>query len=117
MTRHSLVHAKVCVIIDRLQSALNSIKRYYSTRRIKLNPSKTQAVFFTKRRTRELPTSDLLLDGYSIPWRDRAKYLGLTLDKKLTFYPHFDHISWIELANRRCEQEVHAFSGPESSSL
>jgi hypothetical protein len=45
-------HAKADVIIDRLQSALNTIKRYYSTWRIKLNPSKTQAVFFTKRRTR-----------------------------------------------------------------
>jgi hypothetical protein len=68
------------VIIDRLQSALNTIKRYYSTWRIKLNPSKIQAVFFTKRRTRELSTSDLSLDGYSIPWSDRAKYLGLILD-------------------------------------
>jgi hypothetical protein len=58
-------HAKADVIIDRLQSALNKVKRYYSTCRIKLNPSKTQAVFFTKR-TRELPTSDLSLDGYSI---------------------------------------------------
>jgi hypothetical protein len=50
-------HAKTDVIIDRLQSsALNTIKRYYSTWRIKLNPAKTRAVFFTKRRTRELPT-------------------------------------------------------------
>jgi hypothetical protein len=55
-------HAKADVIIDRLQSALNKIKRYYS----KLNPSKTQAVFFTKRRTREPFTSDLSLDGYYI---------------------------------------------------
>jgi hypothetical protein len=74
-------HAKAdAVIIDRLQSALNTVKRYYSTCRIKLNPSKTQAVFFTKR-TRELPTSDLSLDGYTIPLSDRAKYLGLFLDK------------------------------------
>jgi hypothetical protein len=72
---------------------LNTIKRYYSTWRIKLNPSKTQAVFFTKRRTRELPTSDLSLDGYSMAWSDRAKYLDLILDKKLTFSPHFDYVS------------------------
>jgi hypothetical protein len=43
-------HAKADVIIDRLQSTLNTIKRYYSM--IKFNPSKTQVVFFTKRRTR-----------------------------------------------------------------
>jgi hypothetical protein len=88
-------HAKEDVIIDRLQSALNIIKRYYSTWRVKLNPSKIQAVFFTKKRTRELPTSDLSLDGYSILWSDRAKYLGLILDKKLTFSPHFDYMSRI----------------------
>jgi hypothetical protein len=42
------------------------------------------------RLTKNLPTSDLSLDGYSIPWSDRTKHLGLILDKKLTFSPHFD---------------------------
>jgi hypothetical protein len=37
-------HSKADVIIDRLQSALNTVKGYYSTWRIKVNPSKTQAV-------------------------------------------------------------------------
>jgi hypothetical protein len=82
-------YLKADVIIDWLQSALNTIKRYYSTWRIKLHPSKTQAVFFTKRTTRELPTTDLSLDGYSIPWSDRAKCLGLILDKKLTPHQNF----------------------------
>jgi hypothetical protein len=36
-------HAKADVNIDRLQSVLNTIKRYYSN---KLNPSKTQAEDF-----------------------------------------------------------------------
>jgi hypothetical protein len=62
---------------------------------IQLSPSNLspQAVFFTKRIIRELPKSDLFLDGYSIPWIDRAKYLSLILDKKLTFSPHFDYVS------------------------
>jgi hypothetical protein len=81
------------VIIGRLQTALNCLRDYYSKWRIGLNSSKTQAVFFTKRRTRELPTSELLLDGHSIPWENRAKYLGLILDKTLTFAPHVEHIS------------------------
>jgi hypothetical protein len=105
-------YAKVDVIMDRLQLALNTIKRYYSTWRIKLNPSKTRAVFFTKRKTRELPTSDLSLDGYYIPWSDRAKYLGLILDKKLTFSPHFSpHFV------SAFQQEVHSFFGPKIASL
>jgi hypothetical protein len=86
-------HAKADVIIGRLQSALSTIKRYYSIWRMKLIPSKTQAVFFTKRRTRELPTSNLSLDGYSIPWSDRAKFFCWILDKKLTFSSYFDCVS------------------------
>jgi hypothetical protein len=105
-------HAKADVIIDRLQSALNTVKTYYFTWRIKLNPSKTKAVFFNKRRTHELPTSDLSLDGYSIPWSDRAKYLGLILDNKLTFSPHFYCVS-----NRVEKLTRLSTGGPKSSSL
>jgi hypothetical protein len=79
-------HAKEDVIIDRLQSALNTVKGYYFTWRIKLHPFKTQAVFFTK-------NTHLSLDGYSIRWSDPTKYLGLILDKKLTFSPHFEYFS------------------------
>jgi hypothetical protein len=56
-------HAKADVIIDRLETALNTVKGYYYT----------QAVFFIKRRTRELPTSDLSLDSLEVP----CKVLGL----------------------------------------
>jgi hypothetical protein len=70
-------HAKADVIIGQLQLALNTVKRYYSTWIIKLSPSKTQAVLFTKSRTRKFPTYDLFLDGYSIPWSDRAILFGL----------------------------------------
>jgi hypothetical protein len=47
-----ITHAKALVIIDRFHSALNTVKGYYSTWRIKINSSKPQALFFTKRRTR-----------------------------------------------------------------
>jgi hypothetical protein len=86
-------YSKAVVIIDQLQSALNCVKDYNSNWRFGLNSSQTQAVFFTKRRTRELPTLGLLLDDHSIPWENRAKYLGLILDKTLTFALHVEHIS------------------------
>jgi hypothetical protein len=67
-----------------------SFHELHSIWKNKLNPSKTQAVFIIPREEpHELPTSDLSLDGYSIPWSDRAKYLGLILDKKLTFSSPF----------------------------
>jgi hypothetical protein len=56
-----------------------------------VNAAKTQAVFFTRRRTRGLPSSNLCLNGSDIPWCAEAKYLGVTLDKKLLFKPHIQH--------------------------
>jgi hypothetical protein len=80
---------KADVIIDRLQSALNCLKDYYSNWRVGLNSSKTQAVFFTKRRTENYPLRNcyLMVIGHSIPWENRGKYLGLIQDKTLTFAP------------------------------
>jgi hypothetical protein len=97
---------------------VNTIKKYFSTWRIKLNPLKTQAVFFTKRRIRELSTPDIFMDGYSIPWSHRAKYLGLILDKKLKFSPHYDYVSdKVQKLTVFYQQEIHSFFGPKSSSL
>jgi hypothetical protein len=76
------------IIMRDLQAALNKTAEYFSKWKIKINATKTQSVFFTRRRTRGLPTSNLTLDGESIEWSDEAKYLGVTLDKKLTFKSH-----------------------------
>jgi hypothetical protein len=77
------------LVIQRdLQSALTGIAEYFYKWKIKVNASKTQSVFFTKRRTRGLPTANLVLDGGSIEWCNEAKYLGVTLDKGLTFKSH-----------------------------
>jgi hypothetical protein len=67
----------------------------------------------------EIPSSELPLDGYSIPRSDRAKYLDLILDKKLTFSPHFDYVSdRVQKLTRILYpliKVVHSFSGPKSS--
>jgi Reverse transcriptase (RNA-dependent DNA polymerase)/Endonuclease-reverse transcriptase len=86
-------HSRASEITDNLQLALDTILNYYEKWKIRINPTKTQAVFFTKRRTRELPTSQLVLDGHQIKWDNNAKYLGLFLDKKLKFSTHFDYVS------------------------
>jgi endonuclease/exonuclease/phosphatase (EEP) superfamily protein YafD len=76
------------VIVRELQTALNAINEYFTTWKVKINASKTQSVFFTRRRTRGLPSSNLSLNGVDIEWTDEAKYLGVTLDKRLTFKSH-----------------------------
>lgn len=79
------------IIQDNLNSSLDLILQYYKKWKIKINVSKTQAIYFTKRRARRfLPNMDLIVDNNSIPWSNEVKYLGIVLDKKLTFKNHID---------------------------
>lgn len=81
----------VATIINNLKNAFNSISNYFSKWKININTSKTQAIFFSRRRKIEyLPITDLNLNGQLVPWKDSIKYLGLHLDKKLTFKTHID---------------------------
>lgn len=65
---------------------------YVKRWKLKLNPLKTESVFFTKRRAlRAFPRREIKVNGHPVPWSDSAKYLGVILDKKLTFKKHIDY--------------------------
>jgi hypothetical protein len=47
------------------------------------------AIYFTRRRAgRFLPYTEIVVNGVSIPWASKVKYLGLTFDKKIIFKDH-----------------------------
>lgn len=76
-------------IINNLESGINLMNTHFNRWRIKLNINKTQSAFFTKRRKScFLPQRQIILDGQSIPWDNNIKYLGVVLDKNLTFSQH-----------------------------
>jgi Reverse transcriptase (RNA-dependent DNA polymerase)/Endonuclease-reverse transcriptase len=79
------------LIQDDLQLHLNSISEYCNKWKIKINASKTQAIYFS-RATKNIPqricAEKIVLDGNRIPWSNEVKYLGVTLDKTLTFNSH-----------------------------
>lgn len=65
---------------------------YFNRWKIKLNQSKTEAIFFTRRRAaRYLPKDTLNLNSTSIEWSKCIKYLGVLLDQKITFKQHVDN--------------------------
>ena len=60
---------------------------------IKINSSKTQAIFFTrKRKSCFIPQRHLIFINTRIKWEPNVKYLGLKLDTKLIFKEHISYI-------------------------
>lgn len=83
---------KPIAIIKILENSLRLLNNYFSKWKIKLNGSKSQAIFFTNRRARRfLPDREIRLQSTNITWSNEVKYLGLLLDKKLLFKNHIDY--------------------------
>jgi hypothetical protein len=76
----------VHIVTENIQSHLNKIKCWAKKWKIILSPSKSTAVLFTLRRPNNPPS--LVLNGDNIFWSPTIKYLGVILDKKLTWNPH-----------------------------
>lgn len=77
-------------ITNRLSKYFFKIKKYFHKWKIKINVEKTQAIFFTNRRKKQLPSETITLDGRQITWTNTLIYLGFLFDNKLT---HTDHIT------------------------
>ncbi|GFS50712.1 RNA-directed DNA polymerase from mobile element jockey [Trichonephila clavipes] len=68
-----------------LKYHLNLLENFFDTWKIKINVDKTIAVLFTKRKTQPTPPT---LYSTQLQWSQSTRYLGLTLDKKLTWKQH-----------------------------
>ncbi|GFY25302.1 RNA-directed DNA polymerase from mobile element jockey [Trichonephila clavipes] len=68
-----------------LNNQLNLLQNFFDTWKIKINVDETIAVLFTKRKTQPTPPT---LYSTQLQWSQSTKYLGLTLDKKLTWKQH-----------------------------
>ncbi|KXJ78575.1 hypothetical protein RP20_CCG004133 [Aedes albopictus] len=81
------------IVVDKLQAAQNAIENYQRKWKIKTNANKSQAIFFTRKRSpQKLPQQAISIWGQHIPWSDDVGYLGLTLDRRLTFATHVNKV-------------------------
>jgi hypothetical protein len=78
-------------IITNIQNYLASLKLYYKKWKITINNEKSQAIYFTRRRSKEIPTAPLHIFGEQIKWSNEVKYLGFYLDKRLTYRAHINN--------------------------
>lgn len=82
---------RTSTITRRLQVASNRSNKYFNRWRITINGSKSEVCLFTRKRARRhVPSSCVTVAGQSIEWKNSIKYLGVTLDKRLTFKQHID---------------------------
>lgn len=80
-------------ISDSLQAAFNVLVAYFTKWKILINPEKTQAIYFTRnRKNNYIPLHPINLSQVDINWENNVKYLGVLLDKKLTFSDHVQFI-------------------------
>ncbi|XP_042148312.1 uncharacterized protein LOC121837049 [Ixodes scapularis] len=69
----------------RLQKAINITARYLHLRGLHISPEKSAAMAFTKKHTDKYPIE---IDGKEIPYVTQHTFLGVTLDRQLTWGPH-----------------------------
>ena len=68
-----------------LQNHLNMLEAWLSDWRVKVNETKSVQVTFTNRK---IDCPHVTLYGTQLPVKTEVKYLGLTLDRSLTWKPH-----------------------------
>lgn len=80
-------------ITKKLERAAKSLSNYFIKWHIRINPQKSEACLFTKKTApRHRPTRGIRVAGENVEWKSSIKYLGLHLDKRLTFRTHVEAI-------------------------
>ncbi|GFW42293.1 RNA-directed DNA polymerase from mobile element jockey [Trichonephila clavipes] len=81
-------HYNPNTLTQNINEHLAHLEIWFSVWKIALNTTKTEAVFFTQRR----PPPEITLQNQRIPWSQHTKYLGVIIDKNLTFRQHITYV-------------------------
>lgn len=78
--------------ITSINNHLKLMTIWFNKWKIALNVNKTQAVLFSNIRPIKRDKFHIKINGRNIPWSPQCKYLGVTLDYRLTFKNHIYNI-------------------------
>lgn len=72
-----------------LQTSLDQLETWCNRWKVKINPDKSAALLFSRRRLpRDIDLDELTLSQEPISWERQTRYLGVTMDQRLTWKPH-----------------------------
>jgi len=80
------------LLVIYLETYLSDLERWLSEWRIAVNVSKSSVMLFAKTGRRIPKPRAVQLFGEPIEWVDDIQYLGVTLDKRLTWSKHVDQV-------------------------
>lgn len=88
-------------LLKKMEMGLARCEKYFKKWKIKINPTKTQAIIFPFNKSpKRNPNRNIILGNNQIPILNHVKYLGVILDKKLNFGKH------IEETTKKCSNVV-----------
>ncbi|GFS91105.1 RNA-directed DNA polymerase from mobile element jockey [Trichonephila clavipes] len=81
-------HYNSNTLTQNINEHLAHLEIWLSVWKIAINTSKTEAISFSRKR----PPPLITLQNQRIPWSLHTKYLGVIIDKNLTFRQHITHV-------------------------
>ncbi|KAH7960964.1 hypothetical protein HPB49_025357 [Dermacentor silvarum] len=88
-----------------LQAAVDAVGKFLRAIGLCLSATKSEELMVHPRATTRLHTGRVIIDGVCLPWRPIVRYLGLTIDHRLTWSPAVKRLRAIM---RRVEAAVRA---------
>jgi len=85
-------YRKPTLLVSYLESYLNYLQRSLSDWRIAIYVYKGTAIIFARAERRFIQPRPVTLFGEPIECVDTIRYLGVTLDRRLTWSPHIDQV-------------------------
>jgi len=85
-------YRKPTLLVSYVVSYLNYLQRWLSEWKIAINVSKNAAIIFARAERRFIHPRPVSLFWEPIQWFGTTRYLGVTLDKRLTWSPDIDQV-------------------------
>jgi hypothetical protein len=83
---------KPTLLFSYLEAYLKDLQRWLNEWRIAINVCKSTAIILARAGRRFIQPRPVTLFGETIQWVETTRYLGVTLDTRLTWSPHIDQV-------------------------